>query len=361
MAHAFQLTPLARRFRSSRGVRCLQLLVFVVAAIAGFGTSSIAALDHAFIPVSTRWTAGQQHLAPASGADSGSTLAALVAAAVAGSVDPQVASAASDAGVEGSPLVPVFGVLAFLGFGVTAILLSAESGREAEDDKKVVTEYFNGEGFNRWSRIYSESGDVNPVQKDIRVGHAQTVDKILTWLDSNSIQGKTVCDAGCGTGSLSIPLASRGAKVSGSDISSAMVGEAEQRAKESLTDQQMPVFKTSDLEALDGEYDCVCCVDVLIHYPPEKMEGMVRNLARLSKDRVILSFAPKTWYYTLLKRIGELFPGKSKTTRAYLHEEELVEQAFRAAGFSVTRKEMTATNFYFSRLFEAKPMVAASK
>ncbi|CAJ1344817.1 unnamed protein product [Effrenium voratum] len=120
----------------------------------------------------------------------------------------------------------------------------------------------------------------------------------------------------------------------------------------------MPKFGTSDLEAIDGEYDTVCCVDVLIHYPPEKMSGMVQHLAKLSKERVVLSFAPKTWYYILLKRIGELFPGKSKTTRAYLHDEADVEAALQAAGYQVTRKEMTATNFYFSRLFEAKPAAA---
>ena len=62
--------------------------------------------------------------------------------------------------------------------------------------------------------------------KDIRVGHAETVEKILKWLDPSTISGKRVCDAGCGTGNLSIPLASRGADVHGSDISSAMVGEA---------------------------------------------------------------------------------------------------------------------------------------
>jgi len=100
-------------------------------------------------------------------------------------------------------------------------------------------------------------------------------------------------------------------------------------------------------------------VDVLIHYPPERLDAMVGNLARLSKDRLILSFAPKTWYYVALKRLGELFPGKSKTTRAYLHEEETVESALRQAGFEVTRREMTSTNFYFSRLLEARPASAA--
>eukprot|EP00439_Symbiodinium_sp_Y106_P034450 s2855_g4.t1 len=241
--------------------------------------------------------------------------------------------------------------------GVAALALGGETYDEV-DDKKVVEEYFNTTGFERWQKIYGETDDVNPVQKDIRVGHAQTVDKILGWLDPTSISGKTVCDAGCGTGSLSIPLASRGAMVNGSDISSAMVGEAEVRAKESLPAEKLPKFSTSDLEAISGSYDTVCCVDVLIHYPPDKMSGMVQHLAGLSKERLILSFAPKTWYYKLLKRIGELFPGKSKTTRAYLHDEADVEAALQQAGYQVTRKDMTATNFYFSRLFEAKPVAS---
>ena len=45
--------------------------------------------------------------------------------------------------------------------------------------------------------------------------------------------------------------------------------------------------------------------------------------------------------------------GASKTTRAYLHEEGTVRAAVEAAGFKLARTEMTGTNFYFSRLFEA--------
>lgn len=59
---------------------------------------------------------------------------------------------------------------------------------------------------------------------DIREGHAVTVDKVLKWLSEGAgVKGITLCDAGCGTGSLSIPLALQGAKVYGSDISEAMV------------------------------------------------------------------------------------------------------------------------------------------
>ena len=40
-------------------------------------------------------------------------------------------------------------------------------------------------------------------------------------------------------------------------------------------------------------------------------------------------------YYRALKSIGELFPGPSKTTRAYLHPEEKVVEALSACGFKL--------------------------
>lgn len=46
-----------------------------------------------------------------------------------------------------------------------------------------------------------------------RVGHQQTVDKILAWLEADGVKGETICDAGCGVGSLAIPMAQLGAKV----------------------------------------------------------------------------------------------------------------------------------------------------
>lgn len=79
------------------------------------------------------------------------------------------------------------------------------------DDKTEVREYFNTEGFNRWNKIYSESDDVNSVQLDIRTGHDQTIQKILNWIEADGdIKGKSVCDCGCGVGSLAIPLAQMG-------------------------------------------------------------------------------------------------------------------------------------------------------
>ena len=216
------------------------------------------------------------------------------------------------------------------------------------DDKTIVREYFNSTGFDRWRRIYGE-GDVNKVQRDIRKGHQQTIDTVLSWLqDEDDVAGMTLCDAGCGTGSLSIPLAEMGAKVYASDISEKMVGEAKDRAAH-LKDQA-PTFAVQDLESLSGSYHTVICLDVLIHYPQDKAADMIQHLSSLAESRLILSFAPKTCAYTLLKKIGEFFPGPSKTTRAYLHKESNIVKILEANGWQVQRNAMTKTQFYFSRI-----------
>ncbi|KAH9621640.1 hypothetical protein KSS87_004077 [Heliosperma pusillum] len=227
-------------------------------------------------------------------------------------------------------------------------------------DKEVVREYFNGTGFQRWKKIYGDTDDVNKVQKDIRVGHAQTVENVVKLLsDERSLKGVTVCDAGCGTGLLSVPLAKLGALVSASDISAAMVAEAQAKAKEEIqsgdSELVMPKFEVKDLESLDGKYDTVVCLDVLIHYPQDKADAMIAHLASLAEKRLVLSFAPKTFYYALLKRIGELFPGPSKATRAYLHAEADVERALEKVGWKIRNRGLVTTQFYFSRLVEAVP------
>ena len=111
-------------------------------------------------------------------------------------------------------------------------------------------------------------------------------------------------------------------------------------------------FSAQDLETITGSYHTVICLDVLIHYPPEKAGEMIAHLSSLAQSRVILSFAPKTWYYSILKKIGEFFPGPSKATRAYLHPEAYVVKILEQNGWKVARNEMTKTSFYFSRLLE---------
>ncbi len=223
-----------------------------------------------------------------------------------------------------------------------------------QSEKAEVAKYFNGMGFDRWNRIYSDSDEVNKVQRNIRIGHQKTVDEVLSWLkESGTLKEMSFCDVGCGVGSLCLPLAAMGAgSIAASDISESMVAETRRRAELAGIDLSRITFNTSDLETLQGSFHTVICLDVFIHYPQEAAEEMVRHLCGLAQERLIVSFAPYTHLLALLKRIGQFFPGPSKTTRAYTLREKGIILAAKECGFSPSRRKFNQAPFYFSQLVE---------
>jgi len=229
-------------------------------------------------------------------------------------------------------------------------LSPAANAKSAE--KEEVRAYFESTGFERWNRIYSESDDVNKVQRNIRLGHQKTVDAVLAWLqEQGNLANRSFCDAGCGVGSLSLPLVGLGAgSVLATDLSEAMVKEAERRAAEEGLASDRLRFAVSDLESLSGRFDTVICLDVFIHYPQAAAEEMVKHLAGLAERHLIVSFAPYTPLLAVLKSIGQLFPGPSKTTRAYQLKEEGIVAAAGAAGFQPVQRSLNQAPFYYSRL-----------
>ena len=227
-----------------------------------------------------------------------------------------------------------------------------QEAKQAEKDE--VASYFNGMGFDRWNRIYSNSDEVNKVQRNIRIGHQKTVDDVLNWIqESKGFQEMSFCDAGCGVGSLTLPLAKLGVKsISASDISESMVKETQRRTAEAGFELKKFNFQVSDLENINGVFDTVICLDVFIHYPQEAAEEMVHHLCNLSQEKLIVSFAPYTPLLALLKQIGQLFPGPSKTTRAYTLREKGIVIAAKKCGFEVVRSKLNQAPFYFSKLIE---------
>ncbi len=227
------------------------------------------------------------------------------------------------------------------------------------DEKLLVKDYFNGTGFERWRKIYG-TDTVNRVQADIRAGHQRTIATVLAWLPED-LRGVTVADVGCGTGSLTIPLAQRGARVRASDIAPKMVQEAKNQALPQRDAQGQFIdrhieFVVGDLEELQGIYDVVICLDVLIHYPAGQAQAMLRHLAGCARDRLIVSFAPHTWFYSALKRVGSLFPGASKATRAYLHPEPVMVATLTALGWQLRQRAQISSRFYFACLLDfARP------
>ncbi|KEF42522.1 MAG: Mg-protoporphyrin IX methyl transferase [Cyanobium sp. CACIAM 14] len=228
----------------------------------------------------------------------------------------------------------------------------AEREAEKQAEKAEVQAYFESTGFERWNRIYSDSDEVNGVQRNIRIGHQKTVDAVLELLrQQGDLANRSFCDAGCGVGSLSLPLAALGAgSIEASDLSAAMVAEASRRATAAGLPSERLRFTTSDLESLQGRYDTVICLDVFIHYPQAAAEAMVRHLAAMAERQLIVSFAPYTPLLALLKQIGQLFPGPSRTTRAYTLREEGIVAAAAESGFRPVHRCLNQAPFYFSRL-----------
>ena len=223
-------------------------------------------------------------------------------------------------------------------------------------EKSEVRDYFNGTGFDRWKKIYSKSEEINTVQKNIRKGHQKTVDDVVSIVKKYpDLTQKTFCDAGCGVGSLAIPLLRLGLKnLQVSDISSEMIKETKNRINKLGLNQRKIKFETCDLEQIRGIFDVVICLDVFIHYPQPVAEEMVKHLCDLSKESLIVSFAPYTPLLAILKNIGKLFPGPSKTTRAYTLKEKGIIKAASERGFVVVKNKLNQAPFYFSKLIEFK-------
>ena len=142
----------------------------------------------------------------------------------------------------------------------------SSSSFNAEEHKKMLRSYFNGQGFQRWASIYGDD-KLSSIRNTVRQGHAVMMDKAFDWLQQLGLpKGATVLDAGCGTGLFSIRLAKEGYKVTAVDIASQMVDKAKAEATKQGVQDNI-TFEVNTLESVRGTYDAVVCFDVLIHYP----------------------------------------------------------------------------------------------
>ena len=177
-------------------------------------------------------------------------------------------------------------------------LLKDDEPAEAIDDKKEVEAYFNdateGGGFDRWSRIYSESDDVNKVQLEIRSGHQQAIDKVLEWVDADkrpaprSRPSRTSAAASA----RSLPLAQRGATIAGSDISASMATEAGKRCEAAgIPASRRASRRRPRVARRPARHGHVHRRDD--PHPSDKMVEMVSHLASKADRRLLVSPRPR--------------------------------------------------------------------
>ena len=135
-------------------------------------------------------------------------------------------------------------------------------------------------------------------------GMPELYNRVIDWCQSLALRrwlrvapGSAVLDVGCGVGRWSRRLASRGARVTGVDISPTMIAEAQRRAAaEGLATRCR--FEAQDLSELDagGTFDLVLGVTVLQHIldPAALRSAVTRMTAHLARGgrMVLLEAAP---------------------------------------------------------------------
>jgi magnesium-protoporphyrin O-methyltransferase len=217
----------------------------------------------------------------------------------------------------------------------------------AYENSRPIQSYFEGVGFERFQRLH-HAEQCHGVQHALRDGHRQTLQTVLAWLEAEGgLRERSVCDAGCGTGELTVALAQAGARVHAVDFSSKMVAAARQRAGLAFGCADAPSFAVQHIEGLSGAYDAVVCVDVLARYPTQRAIELIAHLSRLTRSRLVVTFTPKTRLDALLLKLGNAYAERHGLPPLYTHRREVIIKALAALGWEVRRQIVISRRWKF--------------
>jgi magnesium-protoporphyrin O-methyltransferase len=223
--------------------------------------------------------------------------------------------------------------------------------------KQQLRDYFDGDGFRRWSAIYGDT-EVSRVRRTIRVGHARMLARAETWLlewigaTGRSPWTTNALDAGCGTGVFSIMLAQHGVHVTAIDIAPQMVAAAADRAQAAGVAQQV-TCRAGDIEDVSGVFDIVACFDVLIHYPQPAFDQVLGHLAQRTTGLLLFTYAPYEPLLAAMHWVGGFFPRAHRRTEIQMIREDEVRRSVTRHGLRVGRIEPIRSGFYHVNLVEA--------
>ena len=170
--------------------------------------------------------------------------------------------------------------------------------------------YFDRTAVEAWARLTS-TAPVSRIRATVRAGRDRMRATLLGFLPAD-LTAKTLLDAGCGTGSLSVEAAERGAEVVAIDLSPTLVRLARERLPPTLRAGRIE-FRVGDMfDSGLGRFTHVVAMDSLIHYAAADVVRVLAGFAARTDHSIVFTFAPKTPALAALWTVGRLFPRKDR-------------------------------------------------
>ncbi len=215
--------------------------------------------------------------------------------------------------------------------------------------------YFDRTAADAWRRLTSDEA-VGRIRATVRAGRDRMRERLLSWLPAD-LEGRTILDAGCGTGALAVEAARRGAHVTAIDLSPTLIELARERLPTELGAGRID-FRVGDMfdERL-GRVDHVVAMDSLIHYDASDIVRVLSAFGRLADASVLFTFAPRTPVLAAMHAVGRLIPNRQHRAPAIVPVgrnalQRRIAAAPELAGWRTGRDERIASGFYTSHAQE---------
>ena len=216
-----------------------------------------------------------------------------------------------------------------------------------DDRRQRLETYFDRTASKTWERLTSDA-PVSGIRATVRAGRDRMRAMLLSWLPDD-LTGLRLLDAGCGTGSLSVEAARRGAEVVAIDVAGSLVDVARDRTPDALNID----WRVGDmLDPALGRFDPVVAMDSLIHYRSADIADAVTRLAERTDGSLLFTFAPSSAPLEIMHKVGKLFP---RGDRAPAIEPVREATLRRLLPNRLGRCERISSGFYKSQALEVFP------
>ncbi|MEY4523617.1 MAG: hypothetical protein RIR27_693 [Pseudomonadota bacterium] len=214
-------------------------------------------------------------------------------------------------------------------------------------------DYFDRTANDAWAKLTSDA-PVSGIRATVRAGRDQMRSNLIARLPE-SLSGKRILDAGCGTGALALELAQKGASVVAIDLSPNLIELAKERI--APADRQNIDFRSGDmLDDSLGEFDYVVGMDSMIHYCADDMLVVLEKLAPRVSHKIVFTFAPSTLPLEVMIRVGRLFPRKDRAPFiepiSQTKLSKLIDESPWFVDWKIPHTQLVSSGFYKSQLME---------